>query len=156
MVDHPTILPSMQIAMKKRYGSRLQDFLIPPPVFQIFQGKFIKYDPDSASLKTRFPILKDYLNPFGYLQGGVTAALVDNTIGPLSFLIAPLNVTRRLDLKYIKPITVDMEYIYINSHLVDQNNSRLTFKADVTSPDEVLLVKANSIHWIVKEEEFNA
>jgi len=35
------------------------------------------------------------------MQGGMIAAAVDNTIGPLSFLVAAPNVTRRLEMKYI-------------------------------------------------------
>ena len=115
MADLSSMLPSMQIAIHNQLGNHIEEFLIPPPVFTQFQGEFIDFDPDKKSLTARFPVLTEYLNPFHNLQGGVIASLVDNTIGPLSVLVAPPNVTRQLALTYKRPITASMKFITITS-----------------------------------------
>jgi len=90
--------------LRRRLGDRLDDYLIPPPVFQTLRGEFLAYDPQAGLLRTRFPVLPEYLNPYGSLQGGVVAAAIDNTLGPLSMLVAPPNVTRRLEMKYSQAV----------------------------------------------------
>jgi acyl-coenzyme A thioesterase PaaI-like protein len=135
-------------AIRKRYGDQIDQFLIPPPVFLSYQGQILDFDPKSNSLSVQFPILNDYLNPFGIQQGGITAAMVDNAIGPLSFLIAPPNITRRLHLKFIQPIKLVMDHIIITCCLEEKKGPRMIFKAEVFSPSNVLLAKAKSIHWI--------
>ena len=69
--------------------------MIPPPVFTSMQGEFVDFDLEEGILVTRFPVRQDYLNPYGAMQGGMVAAAVDNTLGPLSMLVAPPNVTRK-------------------------------------------------------------
>ena len=104
------------------------------------------------TLSARFPVLVDYLNPYGALQGGVIAALVDNTVGPLSVLVAPPNVTRRLEIKYSKPIKPDLEYITIESCLVERDGPKLIFKTRVYDQHGKTLSTAKSVHWILKSE----
>jgi len=153
--DFSSLPRTMQIAAQKQHGDRINKYLIPPPVFQTFKGKFLEFDPISSSLSTQFPVLESYLNPYGNLQGGITAALVDNTIGPLSFLIAPPNVTHRLNMKYIRPITLDLGYIIIKCQLMNRKGLRLIFKAEVTDLNQVVLARGKSTHWIIKEEEID-
>jgi acyl-coenzyme A thioesterase PaaI-like protein len=143
----------MQKSINERYGERAKEFLIPPPVFKTFQGRFIDHDPITSSLTAQFPILEKYLNPFGILQGGVTSALVDNTIGPLSFLVAPYNVTRRLEMKFIQKITVEMSYINIICNLDHRKGPRLFFKAGVYSPSGEILARAKAMHWILENRD---
>jgi acyl-coenzyme A thioesterase PaaI-like protein len=69
---------------KNRLGEEFKDYQFPPPVFTTMQGEFIALDLDHQSLTTRFPVDERYLNPYGLLQGGIIAAAVDNTFGPLS------------------------------------------------------------------------
>jgi acyl-coenzyme A thioesterase PaaI-like protein len=156
MTDHSSLLLSMQQTIQKRYGDRAKNFMIPPPVFETFQGRFIDYDPITSSLTAQFPVLEKYLNPFGILQGGVTSALVDNTIGPLSFLVAPYNVTRRLEMKFIQKITLETGNINIICNLDHRKGPRLFFKAGVYSPNGEILARAKSIHWILENEDIHA
>src|SRR3972149_7550382 len=103
--------------LRQRLGDRLGDYLIPPPVFQTLRGEFLAYEPQAGLLRIRFPVLNEYLNPYGLLQGGMLAAAVDNTLGPLSMLVAPPNVTRRLEVTYSRPATLEMEHIIVVGRL---------------------------------------
>ena len=136
-------------ALRNRLGDRLGEYVIPPPVFVAMQGEFLQFDLDDGSLTAQFPVLEDYLNPFGAMQGGMIAAAVDNTLGPLSVLVAPPNVTRRLEMTYSRPITPDLEYIIVVGKLLDREGRRLFFKAHVRDDAGLPLARAKAVHWIV-------
>ena len=144
---------SIMDIIRDRLGDRLDDFLIPPPIFDAMQGEFLAFDLDAGSLTTRFPVLEEYLNPYGSMQGGMVAAAVDNTLGPLSLLVAPPNVTRRLEIKYSRPVTTDLESITVTARFLGRQGKQLTFSAEVRDPQGMLLARAQAIHWIVDEDE---
>ena len=137
--------------VKNKLGDRFDDYLIPPPVFVTMQGEVMEFELDSSTLTIRFPVLDKYLNPYGYMQGGVVAAAVDNTLGPLSMVVAPPNVTRRLEMKYSRPVTPDLEYITVKGKLVGRQDPQLTFSAEVRDPQGTLLARARAIHWVIDE-----
>lgn len=68
------------------------DIEIPPKVFTDMGGALIRYD-DGEALTARFPVRERYQNPMQYMQGGMIVAAIDNTLGPLSYLVAPPSVT---------------------------------------------------------------
>jgi acyl-coenzyme A thioesterase PaaI-like protein len=135
--------------MQARYGKRLQDFLVPPPVFLEMQGEFLEFDLENATLTVRFPVLEKFLNPYRTLQGGMLAAAVDNTLGPLSMAVAPPNVTRTLEMKYSKPVTVDMGYIIVTGKLEQRSEPRLFFTAVVRSQAGEKLATCKALHWVI-------
>jgi acyl-coenzyme A thioesterase PaaI-like protein len=137
--------------LQDRLGDKIEDFLIPPPVFELMHGEFLTFDVKSKRIKTRFPVLAEYQNPYRTMQGGMVAAAVDNTLGPLSMLVAPPNVTRRLEMKYSHPITIDLEYITVEGILLKRDGRRLTFRADVRDQEGKLLARGKSYHWIIDE-----
>jgi uncharacterized protein (TIGR00369 family) len=148
MTQH-ILLPSMQVAIRKRYGQAAQRFRIPPPVFISLQGKFIKFDAQESVLVARFPVLEAYLNPYGSLQGGIISALIDNTLGPLSFMVAEPNVTRRLAVTYNRPISLDHKYVIVSGRLVRRDEPRLEFRAHVRDPMGSLMARARASHFIL-------
>jgi acyl-coenzyme A thioesterase PaaI-like protein len=136
-----------------RLGERVDEFILPPPVFNFMHGELLDFDPDSAYLEVRFPILKEYLNPYGFMQGGLVAAAADNTLGPLSMLVAPPNVTRTLEMKFSNPVTPDLEHIIVEARLKERNGQRLRFSAEVRAPGGKLLARARSVHWIIVPDQ---
>jgi acyl-coenzyme A thioesterase PaaI-like protein len=136
----------------ERYGDQLERFLVPPPVFTELGGQFIKFDSGSAALKARFPVEERFLNPYKVMQGGMIAAAIDNTLGPLSMLVAPPNLTRRLEVKYSRPAKLSDRFLIVDAQLVRQEGRRLFFKADVRNPEGELIVRASAMHWIIESE----
>jgi acyl-CoA thioesterase FadM len=66
-------------------------------------------------------------------------------------LVAPPNVTRRLEITYSRPVTVDMGSILVDARLVERQNRWLSFRADVRSGDGRRLARSKATHWIVDE-----
>ena len=152
MMDDVTELNDQILALlRKRHADHLDPKNFPPPVFIAMQGEFLDYDPRQNILSVRFPVLEKWLNPYGMMQGGMVAAAIDNTIGPLSALVAPANVTRHMELKYSRGITTQIGYIAIIAQLIERKNRWLTFRAEVYDPLEQRLAQAKAKHWILAE-----
>lgn len=137
--------------MHQKFGERIKDYLFPPPVFTAMQGELLEIDLENCTLTTRFPILESQLNPYGTMQGGMIAAAVDNTLGPLSVAVAPPNVTRLLEMKYSQPVTPKMQFIIVQAKLIEREDPKLTFEARVTSPDGRKLATCKAIHWLIEK-----
>ena len=139
--------------LRDRLGDRIHEYTFPPPVFVAMQGEFLKLDLDNGSLAAQFPVLESYLNPYSTMQGGMVAAAVDNTIGPLSVLVAPPNVTRRLDMIYSRSISLDTGHIVVHARLLERKDRGLFFEADVRSRDGLRMARSKAEHWIIDEWE---
>lgn len=107
------------------------------------------FSAENATLTARFPFKTWYQNPMGYMQGGMIAAAIDNTLGPLSFIVAPPNVTRSLELTYLRPVTREHTLIEIEARLVERDDPKLIFVAQVRGVDGKLLARCRATHWIV-------
>lgn len=137
--------------LRERLGDQVEAYAFPPPVFAAMQGQFVAFDPAGGMLTARFPVLADYLNPYGAMQGGMVAAAVDNTLGPLSVLVAPPSVTRRLEMTYGQPVTPEMGHIVVMAQLLSREDRWLHFQAEVRSPGGQRLARAKAAHWIIGE-----
>ena len=142
MKDHDALPPAIEDAIKERLGDRIEDYAIPPPVFCTMRGEFLVFDAEAG-------VLEEYLNPYGAMQGGMVAAAVDNTLGPLSMLVAPPNMTRRLQIKYSRQVTPELGYITVKGRLLERKGRWLSFSAEVRDPEGALLARAQARHWIV-------
>lgn len=123
-----------------------------PPVFKEMNGQIIDYDLTAGTLTCQFPVEERYQNPYHTMQGGMIAAAIDNTIGPLSALVAPPNVTRQLEIRYKRPITAENHTITITAVLKAQSESYLYFNAQVRTDTGELAATAKARHYILPGE----
>lgn len=124
------------------------DLEIPPAVFVGMKGIIGKFDKSEQSLICYFPILENQLNPFGNMQGGIISAAIDNTIGPLSMLVADPSITRNLEVKFKKAITPAMKKITVKAKLLKHDKKFLFFTAKVEDSDGNVYASAKSTHFI--------
>ncbi|MDH5376847.1 MAG: PaaI family thioesterase, partial [Gammaproteobacteria bacterium] len=87
---------------------------LPPPVFLDMGGEFVDYV-KGESLTARFPNRHQYENPFSYMQGGIIVALIDNTVSPLSYVVAPTSITREINTQFKRPITREDEFVTVKA-----------------------------------------
>ncbi len=133
----------------EHYPAGLEGVAVPPPSFVSMNGEFITIDPEGMIVEVKFPVPEETLNPFGSMQGGMIAAAVDNTIGPLSMIAGPVNFTRDLSLKYRNPVKGSYDYIIVKAVLTEKKDRRLFFSAEVRSPEGLILVSAKAMNWII-------
>jgi len=131
-------------------GDKINEFDLPPQSFTVMQAEIIDFDVQSKSLITKMPVLASWSNPYGSMQGGMINAAIDNAVGPLSLLIAPFNMTRTMQTKYIKPITLDLKTIYVHARLQEEKKKRLTFDVLVMDADKTVYTKSTVVNWIVE------
>lgn len=134
---------------EERIGEMKDKVTVPPPVFEAMRGEFIHFNEEEETLENRFPLLPEQLNPYGIMQGGIIAAAIDNTTGPLSMLVAPPNFTRRMEIKYRRTIDLKTDFIYVSSRFVEQNGRQLFFNASVHDGNGLEFAFARSMHWII-------
>jgi acyl-coenzyme A thioesterase 13 len=67
-----------------------------PPCFDFLKAEMLEFGISGA--KVKFLPGKEMLNPFGIVQGGLLAGMLDNVIGPAIFAIEPNRPTSTLQM----------------------------------------------------------
>jgi len=138
--------------LRERMGDAFDQYLVPPPVFRTMDAAFVDFDAQEGWLITKFPIPTAFLNPYGTMQGGMLAAAVDNTFGPLSLLVSAPSVTRKFEMKFSHPAMPEMMSFFVHAWFMGREDRKLSFRAEVRSPEGLLLARANATHWILSFE----
>jgi acyl-coenzyme A thioesterase PaaI-like protein len=131
----------------KKYNHKLN---LPPAIFDVMQCEVIDYNEELKTLKVKMPVLKQWLNPYGTMQGGMIDAAMDNAVGPLSLLVAPMNMTRSIESKFLKPIVPELEYIYVIAKLIEKEKRRLTFKVKIEDSLGIVYARAMVVNYIIE------
>ena len=136
------------LLVDKMKAAGAEGLRLPPPVFETFGAEVVGHEA-GRSLTVRFPVEERWQNPMGMMQGGVLAALVDNVLGPLSYLVAPPSVTTELSVTFVRPVTPDMPWVEVRGEVVEAMRTRLVLKAEVTDPDGRRLALAQAACLVV-------
>lgn len=147
-MTHDDLPENVKRIFEEKIAEMKGKVMVPPPVFLAMKGEFLNFDEENSSLENRFPVLDEHLNPYGTMQGGIIAAAVDNTIGPLSMLVAPPSFTRYIEVKYRRTILPEMKFVYVLGKLVEEKGRQLFFTASVHDNNGLEFAFAKSMHWI--------
>lgn len=148
-IDKSRIPKELIPILEANLQGRIDTIVFPPPVFDAMQGEIIEYNQEDESIRVRFPVLHEQLNPYGTMQGGIIAAAIDNTIGPLSMLVSTPNFTRYMNVKYGKAIPLDLGSINVSAKFTGQKKRQLYFEALVEDSDGNKLASAKATHWVI-------
>ncbi len=149
MIDKDRIPKAILPALEAKLQGREDEINFPPPVFDAMKGEVIDFDMEKESLTNKFPVLSEHLNPYGSMQGGIIAAAIDNTIGPLSLLVSPPSFTRYLTVKYGKVVSPELGYVYVIATFIGKKKRQLFFEAIVQDSDGNKLASAKATHWVI-------
>jgi uncharacterized protein (TIGR00369 family) len=58
-----------------------------PPCAQLLGWTLLDHDPEKGWVKLAFEAKREFLNPAGYVQGGMLTAMLDDTMGPALLLM---------------------------------------------------------------------
>lgn len=102
--------------LKKLFGSSAD---IPPPVVRAMEAEISEWEP-GRRIVMRFPTLRRYAGPTGFVQGGVIAAAFDNAFGPVAYTAASrLVVSVALSVSFVRPLSVEEDHFTVEAQLVD-------------------------------------
>lgn len=113
---------------------------LPPKVFVDMDGEFIDFV-DGKSLTARFPNKERYMNPFGFMQGGIIVAAIDNTVAPLSYVLGTPNITQEINAIFKRPIKMNQPFIDVVASIVEKTSSHIILQAEVRNEQGKLAAK---------------
>jgi len=65
------------------FFSKIQRGELPPPnIAETLNLSFLEVDKENQTLLASFDIGDEFLNPAGFVQGGIVSAMLDDTMGP--------------------------------------------------------------------------
>lgn len=78
----------------------------PPPAAALLGWRLVDINPDAGTIEVSFTATEQFLNPAGVVQGGLLAAMLDDTLGPA--LVATLQEgewapTTDLHVQFVSP-----------------------------------------------------
>lgn len=63
--------------------------LPPPRCSQLLGAKFLRIDAEAGEVEVQFEGKPEFTNPIGHIQGGILAAMLDDTMGPAVVCMLP-------------------------------------------------------------------
>ena len=78
----------------------------PPPAAKLLGWKVLEAERGSGRIRVQFEATRDFLNPMGNIQGGILAAMLDDTLGPAlatTFEEQQFAPTLELKVSFIRP-----------------------------------------------------
>ena len=82
-----------------------------PNIYIELEGNFVEFSKEEESLTCDFPVLSKFFNPMDVTLGGILDSYMDCTMGPLSYLLGEMVVTKTFTAKYIRPVTGDYKKV---------------------------------------------
>lgn len=83
------------------------DRLPKPPAARLLGWKLIACDPEAGTIEVEFNGKEEFTNPMGNIQGGLLAAMLDDTLGPAVFAMHDgrrFGSTIDLHVHYLRPV----------------------------------------------------
>lgn len=109
---------------------------------------------DGDDLRTSYTFSDKHSGAPGIAHGGTVAALVDDVCGFSLFLLRKPAVTRKLEVEYLRPVLVGVEYDLVAC--VDRTEGRKVFvSCEGTSPEGVLTFRGNALFVLVDVSHFS-
>jgi len=120
---------------------------LPPKIFIDMEGEFIEFV-ENIKLVARFPNMERYMNPFGFMQGGIIVAAMDNTISPLSYASAPPSITKEITTEFKRPVKRVEKYIDVVATVAEKASSYILLQAEVLNEKGKLVARclANCVY----------
>ncbi len=131
----------------------LEKLVLPSPISYVLGVEMLEFVEEVPSLRCQYPVNDDHRNPYGYLQGGILAALMDNTIGILGLLVAPPSVTTQFNITYIRPVTPQTKIVRVQSIVTERTRRLLFFSATAMNLEGKTLATAQATQQITDVSE---
>lgn len=120
-----------------------------PPNFVATLGMQVTAFEVGTSLTAEFPFDARYANPLGLYLGGMTCALIDAVMGPLSYMAAQAPaLTTEFSISYMRPFSQKDEKIIIEAVVISRSRQLVVMEATAHNPQGKLIAKARSTSLI--------
>lgn len=125
-----------------------------PKVYLELEGNFIEFNKNEEFLICKFPVLDKFFNPMEVVLGGILDAYMDCTMGPLSFLLGEMVVTKTFKAKYIRPVTAGSKFVVSKAWRESISNEGSIYKAELFLDNEELAAISEGLFVVPKKIKF--
>ena len=140
IIEESAILEQLKAAAPEAEAQGLE---IPPAVFRVMEAKIESYQP-GKSLRASFPVKEEYNNPMHRMQGGMIAAAIDNTMGPLSLLVSGgAAVTLSMNLDYVRGIAAGKR-LFVTATVLSRSRTNMILEAVASDERGKIVARATS------------
>lgn len=121
---------------------------IPPPAFVALKGAVLEHAPPRL-VRVRYPIEDWLLNPYGAVQDGFVAAMLDNVVTMLAYALDPLRPTSTLELsvRYFRAIRAG--HVTVDGAVLRAGRTTVTMECLVWDDASELCAKATATNLYV-------
>lgn len=136
-----------------RVATALDD-LPRPPCAELLGWEMVHARPAEGWVRIRFEGRSQFRNPAGSIQGGILAAMLDDTMGPAVFAMtegALYTVTTDMNVSYMAPAKVGP--IFGEGRVVHLGKSIAFLEAELRDETGLLIARATSTARLVPAEK---
>jgi uncharacterized protein (TIGR00369 family) len=116
-----------------------------PPVAGLLGWELQEVDPQAGTIVVRFDGRPEFTNPLGNIQGGMLAAMLDDTMGPaLVATLPPGGFAPTLEMKvtYLQPAVVGP--LWGHGRVVKRGGTISFVEADLVDADGAMIARATA------------
>ena len=116
-----------------------------PPVAQLLGWQLESVDPAAGTIVVRYEARHEFTNPMGNIQGGLLAAMLDDTMGPaLVATLPPGGFAPTLEMKvtYLEPAVVGP--LWGHGRVVKRGGTISFVEADLVDGDGTIIARATA------------
>lgn len=121
-----------------------------PPVADLLGWRLEHIDPDAGTITVRFEARAEFTNPLGNVQGGIVAAMLDDTMGPALVATLPPDqfaLTLEMKVSYFAPATVGP--LWGRGRVVRAGRTNAFVEADLVDADDNVIARASATARII-------
>jgi uncharacterized protein (TIGR00369 family) len=121
-----------------------------PPCAELLGLTLLNYDPSERWARFTFEGRAEFLNPAGFIQGGILAAMLDDTMGPTALLISKGTVftaTISMNVSFFQPAKPGR--LFAEGRVLSLGKTIAFLEATISDADGVKLASATSSARVV-------
>jgi uncharacterized protein (TIGR00369 family) len=121
-----------------------------PPAAALLGWQLEEIDPGAGTIRVRFEARPEFANPLGDIQGGILAAMLDDTMGPaLVATLPPGQFTPTLEMKvsFLEPARIGT--LWGHGRVVKRGGTIGFVEADLVDADRRILARATATVRVV-------
>jgi uncharacterized protein (TIGR00369 family) len=139
----------MAVERQGPFWDMIEGRLPAPPAARLLGWKLDRIDPDQGAIRVQFEGKEEFLNPVGSIQGGILAAMLDDTLGPAAALLGGEAFAQTLELKtsFLRPARPGK--LYGDARVVHRGRDIVFLEGSLSTADGTMVATATATARVI-------
>jgi uncharacterized protein (TIGR00369 family) len=139
----------MAVERRGLFWDMVEGRLPPPPAARLLGWKLERIDPEQGTVRVQFEGKDDFLNPVGSIQGGILAAMLDDTLGPAAAMLGGETFAQTLELKtsFLRPARPGK--LYGDARVVHRGREIVFLEGSLSTADGTVVATATATARVI-------